>query len=147
MRLHDRHLEGVGEGTQRERLPDVPHLTLDVPCTSRAEVRDEAEVKGKALGSDVIPVDSNGREVGLGGRDGLHGTVELHITETVVQAGGLLRGQILVHSNESFILQNGQGVRTNLTQVGGYEQGSFRYGPESELGALLIWGQLLQAYS
>ena len=107
MGLHDRHLEGVGEGTQREGLPDVPHLALDVPCTSRAEVRDEAEVKSEAIGPDVIPVDSNGREVGLAGGDGLHGAVELHITETVVQAGGLLRAQILVHCDESFILQDG----------------------------------------
>ena len=110
MRLHDRHLEAVREGTQRERLPDVPHLARDVPCTSRAELRDEAEVESEALGPDVIPVDSNGREVGLAGGDGLHGAVELHFTQAVVQAGGLLRAQVLVHSNESFILQDGQGV-------------------------------------
>ena len=143
MGLHDRHLEAVREGTQREGLPDVPHLALDVPCTSRAELRDEAEVKSEALGPDVIPVDSNGREVGLAGGDGLHGAVELHITQAVVQAGGLLRAQVLVHCDESFILQDSQGVRTDLSQVGGYEQGSFRYGPESELGALLIRSQLL----
>jgi len=138
--LHDRHLEAVCEGTQRERLPDVPHLALDVPCTSRAEVRDEAEVKGETFGPNVIPVDCYGSEVGLGGGDGLHGTVELHITQAIVQAGGPLRAQVLVHCDESFILQDSQGVRTDLTQVGGYEQGSFRYGPESELGALLIRG-------
>jgi hypothetical protein len=141
--LHDRHLEDVREGTQRKRLPDVPHLALDVPCTPRTEVRDEAEVEGEALGPDVIPVDSNCREVGLAGGDGLHGAVELHFTQAVVQAGRLLRGHVLVHSDESFILQDSQGVRADLTQVCGYEQGCFRYGPESELGALLIRGQLL----
>ena len=78
--LHARHLEGVSEGAQRVGLPDVPHLALDITCTSRTEVRDEAEVKSETHGSDVIPVDSYGRKVGLGGIDGLHSTEKLHIT-------------------------------------------------------------------
>lgn len=90
MGLHGRYLEGVGEGTQGEGLPNVPNLALDVTCTTRAEVRDEAEVKNETLGSDVIPVDSYCRKVWLCRRDGLHGTVELHITKAVVLAGGLL---------------------------------------------------------
>lgn len=125
------------EGTHDIAAPHVGHLDLLGGCGNNTEfLEGELEV----LMDDFSPVDNYGDGISSCYSGGKHGglspgAVPVGASE---EAGGLFGVGVLVHSDQVFVLEDGERLWSDGGQVASNNQRGLGESPQSEMGLLFI---------